>query len=67
MDYAIAVGDTLAAVVVTPDHSPEDPVKARVDRDVARLLTRFLNQNYPSNLSLSECDLEGGYVVPAPL
>jgi len=67
LDYGIALADTLVAAIVTPDHKPEDPVKARVDRDVARVLTHFLYQNYSSMNDMSICDIEAGYVLPLPL
>ena len=46
LDEMVARVDTLVAVIVTPDHSPEDPVKARVDDDTAGVLAAVLTQRF---------------------
>jgi hypothetical protein len=61
----VAVADTLASALVSPDRKPEDPVKARVDRDVASVLGVYQTQNYTS-LDEAACDVDLGYVLPSP-
>ena len=65
VDELIARLDTLVAPIVTPSHQREDPVKARVDDDNAAVLAAFLAQQYEAR-DWGICDVEAGYVVPAP-
>ena len=77
LDAATAYADTLVAVIVTPDHTPEDPVKARVDDDNAGVLRALLTQKplesdeeehgaSSDGEGAGNCDSEAGYVLPAP-
>ena len=66
-DEFIAKMDTLVSILVTPDHQPEDPVKARVDDDNAGVLLALLTQDFDGEpLDTTACSVEAGYVLPAP-
>ena len=42
---------------------PEDPTKARIDRDAAKVVAKYVNDNHvPAGVSASVCKGRAGYV-----